>query len=220
MAVSCKSHVLSQKLTPADRAFDLPRFLPPGVFQIVEAVPDVLHDDLLFIVHDETCSILAVKLTFKQEQVRGERFRFAVHVRGNLKIALVNDIPRSLVTGDLDAVAIPAQHTPQLRFFCDCPHVERILLMRKIFESFNRSAGVADVAANAAAEGVVCDALCVHRHLPAAGTREVSTRLLLGKAFDQCLCRLIDHQSHALSLLTTLAPQSLPAHSARQSVRA
>ena len=106
MAVSCKSHVLSQKLTLADRAFDLPRFLPPGVFQIVEAVPDVLHDDLLFIVHDETCSILAVKLTFKQEQVRGERFRFAVHVRGNLKIALVNDIPRSLVTGDLDAGAI------------------------------------------------------------------------------------------------------------------
>ena len=152
--------------------------------------------------------------------MRGERFRFAVHIRGNLKIALVNDIPRSLVTGDLNAIAIPAQHTPQLRFFCDCPHVERILLMCKIFESFSRSAGVADVAADATAEGVACDALCVHRHLPAAGTREVSVLLLLGKAFDQCLCRFVNHQSHALNPLTTLAPQSLPARSARQSVRA
>ncbi len=48
VAVARKGHVLPQKLALADWAFNLPHFLPPGVFQIVETVPDVLHDDLLF----------------------------------------------------------------------------------------------------------------------------------------------------------------------------
>ena len=112
--------------------------------------------------------------------MRGKCLWLAVHVRGNLKITLVNDVPHSLVAINLNIVANPTQHVPSFRFSHDCPRAERILLMREIFDGLNRSASIADVAADTAAEGIARDTLCVHCHLPAAGTREVSA-LLLGK---------------------------------------
>lgn len=70
-----------QKLALGRWTLDLLYFLPPGVLQIVEAVPDVLHDNLLFLVDDQTRSFVAVLSAFKQEQVCGECFWFAIHVR-------------------------------------------------------------------------------------------------------------------------------------------
>ncbi len=75
--------------------FSYDNFLPPGVFQIIETVPDVLHNDLLFLIDDQTRSFVAEFSAFEQEQVCGKRFRFAIHVRCDLEITLVNDIPRS-----------------------------------------------------------------------------------------------------------------------------
>ena len=110
VAVARKGHVLPQKLALADGTLDLLHFFPPSVFQIIEAVPNVLHDDLLFLIDDQTRSFVAEFSAFEQEQVRGECFRFAVHVRGNLKIALINDVPCSLVASDLNAAAASIRH--------------------------------------------------------------------------------------------------------------